>query len=283
MLLWWFALYQVSPNSPDWIARAQAVCFGKNESGLPDASGWITIALMPLSLLLALSFAMGDEIKNSLAGITKTKSGLVFLFTVLFTLCFESYWAGSQIIDGLELEQVSYASQTKESLPVHYTQLSIPAPSFSLINEAGEMTSLSEDNNKIKIVTFAFAHCRTVCPAIVASTRSAIERLPRENVELLIITLDPWRDTPGSLPSLAKRWKLPSNAHVLSGEIDEVEETIRRFNIPTVRDKKTGDINHPAIVYIISPDNLIRYSFNNPSPKWLMDAIERLSQAYGER
>ena len=41
------------------------------------------------------------------------------------------------------------------------------------------------------------------------------------------------------------------------------------------RNEKTGDIIHPALVYVISPESKITYTFNNPSPKWLSQAVQK--------
>jgi protein SCO1/2 len=110
------------------------------------------------------------------------------------------------------------------------------------------------------MVTFAYAHCDTVCPLIVSEVLSARRMLGDRAPALLIITLDPWRDTPGRLPTMAKSWALDAGAHVLSGTAQAVERTLNAWRIPRTRNQKTGAISHPAIVYVVSADGRIAYA-----------------------
>jgi cytochrome oxidase Cu insertion factor (SCO1/SenC/PrrC family) len=54
-----------------------------------------------------------------------------------------------------------------------------------------------------------------------------------------------------------------------------VTSTLDAFQIPWKRNEKTGEVDHPAIVYIISPEGKIKYTFNNPSVDWIVDAAKR--------
>jgi protein SCO1/2 len=112
------------------------------------------------------------------------------------------------------------------------------------------------------IVTFAFAHCATVCPLIVSEVLDARRQIEAARPAILVVTLDPWRDTPGRLPSIAEAWKLDGDAHVLSGAPDAVERTLNAWRVPRTRNMKTGDVLHPAIIYIVSADGRITYVLN---------------------
>lgn len=43
---------------------------------------------------------------------------------------------------------------------------------------------------------------------------------------MIVLTLDPWRDTPARLPALASAWGLGPDAYLLSGEVVEVEAAL---------------------------------------------------------
>lgn len=47
--------------------------------------------------------------------------------------------------------------------------------------------------------------------------------------------------------------------------------------MPFERDLQTGDINHPALVYVLAEDGTIAYTFNNPSSEWLAEAARRIA------
>jgi cytochrome oxidase Cu insertion factor (SCO1/SenC/PrrC family) len=94
---------------------------------------------------------------------------------------------------------------------------------------------------------------------IVSEVVAARRRLGEDAPELLVITLDPWRDTTSRLPSIARAWGLSGGEHVLSGDAEEVERALTAWRVPRSRNSRTGDISHPAIVYVVSADGRIRY------------------------
>jgi cytochrome oxidase Cu insertion factor (SCO1/SenC/PrrC family) len=98
-----------------------------------------------------------------------------------------------------------------------------------------------------------------VCPLVVADVMKARRQLGSDPPRVLIVTLDPWRDTPSRLASIAKQWGLDGDAHVLSGAPEEVERTLNGWRVPRVRNQQTGDISHPSIVYVIGADGRIAY------------------------
>jgi len=109
------------------------------------------------------------------------------------------------------------------------------------------------------MLTFAFGHCRTVCPAVVHQARAARLELDEEWV-IVVLTLDPWRDTPGRLPSLVEQFSLdPHRDFVVIGAIADVNAALDAWDIPRERDERTGDITHPGVVYLVEADGTVAY------------------------
>ncbi len=276
MVLWFFAFYDASQMDADWIKRAQSVCFGRTASGLPDTYGWTILVLAPLSLLLGLVVSHPDELKRGLAAIWKNQVGNTLLTLLLGVGVIEGGWVGHTIYQRLSSTALSVDSATlPERLPAGYPRMTKPAPDFLLVNKDGDEVSLAQFRGKAGIVTFVFSHCQTVCPGIVNATIQVLKNRPTETFALFI-TLDPWRDTPSSLATFTENWKLPENAQILSGPVDKVTAVLDAYGIPRDKDAKTGDITHPALVSVISPQGELAYSFNNPTPQWLEDALTKL-------
>jgi cytochrome oxidase Cu insertion factor (SCO1/SenC/PrrC family) len=83
----------------------------------------------------------------------------------------------------------------------------------------------------------------------------------RAQPAVLIVTLDPWRDTPSRLPSLAESWQLPAGeAFVLSGAVEQVESVLNAWNIPRTRNESTGDVTHPSLVYVVDKNGRIAFA-----------------------
>lgn len=128
------------------------------------------------------------------------------------------------------------------------------------------------------MLTFAYAHCETMCPVIVQTVRRAAETLGPEAASTVVVTLDPWRDTPRSLPGLHESWHLDRlrDAQVLSGPVTAVTAVHEDYNVGAVRDTSNGEISHPALVYVLDARGRIAYRFNNPPAAWIVDAVRRL-------
>jgi protein SCO1/2 len=113
------------------------------------------------------------------------------------------------------------------------------------------------------LVTFAYAHCRTVCPLTVKHALRAREELLGSRAEpvVLIVTLDPWRDPPSRLPAMASNWGLPDRgAWVLSGSVQAVEAVLDSWNVPRSRNTTTGEVTHPFLLYIVDREGRLAYA-----------------------
>jgi cytochrome oxidase Cu insertion factor (SCO1/SenC/PrrC family) len=108
-------------------------------------------------------------------------------------------------------------------------------------------------------VTFAFGHCTTICPAVVHQARQT--RLEAgEDLAIVVLTLDPWRDTPSRLPALLVQFGLdPERDFVVGGGVEAVNEALDSWGIPRERDEVTGDVIHPGIVYMVEPDGTVAF------------------------
>jgi cytochrome oxidase Cu insertion factor (SCO1/SenC/PrrC family) len=116
-----------------------------------------------------------------------------------------------------------------------------------------------------------------MCPFIVATLRRAAP----EGAAVLLVTLDPWRDTPSTLPGIARQWELPRNFHVLSSRTaGDVLRVAEAYGVGFQRDERTGDIVHPGLVFLVDAEGRLGYTFNNPPPAWVSEGLQRLGRAH---
>jgi cytochrome oxidase Cu insertion factor (SCO1/SenC/PrrC family) len=116
-----------------------------------------------------------------------------------------------------------------------------------------------------------------MCPLVVEAIKRAVPAAPASAV--LLVTLDPWRDTPNALPAIARQWEVPTNFHVLSSRsVDEVLGVASAYRVPFERDQKSGDIVHPGLVFVIDAEGRLAYTFNNPPPAWVREGLTRLGR-----
>lgn len=275
-MLWWAMAFW--PSSAGWVPQMQAICFGIAKSGLPEPYGWVNLIGAPILLLAFMLITWGSEIGDLGRFFFGGWSGRIVLVLMLLSATSEALWVKNRIHEEMARQWRAPTFDRDEHLPENYPRLNREAFAFQLVNQEGKATDLKDLRGKDIVLTFAFAHCHTVCPMVVRNVLDAHKEFSNGKTDLrtLIVTLDPWRDTPSTLPDLAKAWELPSGAYVLSGSIDAVTATLKGYNIPFDRNLKTGDVSHPPLVFLIDKEGRIAYQFNNPNPTWIGDAIGRL-------
>ncbi|MDH5235622.1 MAG: SCO family protein [Gemmatimonadota bacterium] len=271
---WWaLALWPLDPaTAPAWLTLTREVCFGSSPTGLPNAGGWLLLVGQPLGMLIVLLAVWGREVRAGLGLVTTRAAGQLavgataaVLVAGLGGVVWRVRSAGAQ----------PFVSSPTEATAGQLTRVNDPAPAFALVDQSGATVTLEQFRGRPVILTFAYAHCETVCPLVVSDVLLARSRLVEEDPAVLIMTLDPWRDTPGRLASMAEAWGATGDVHVLSGAPEAVERALNAWRVPRVRNERTGDLIHPALVYIISHDGRIAYVVNG-SADLIRAAVEAL-------
>ena len=72
---------------------------------------------------------------------------------------------------------------------------------FTLTDHNGKQRSLEDFRGQVVVMFFGFTHCPDVCPTTLAELAGAVKRLgpAGEKVQVLLVTVDPERDTPEML------------------------------------------------------------------------------------
>jgi protein SCO1 len=254
---WWaLALWPVASDAPEWLLRTREVCFGSNPDGLPEAGGWVLLIGQPLGMLGFLALVWGSDLRAGLGLVMTRAAGqlAVGLVTALAVV------GMTGVVVRVRTAGLEPFSTGAGDIAAQLTRVNDAAPAMPLVDQHGREVSLDEYRGRPVLVAFAYAHCATVCPLIVSDVLEAQRRSPERRPAVLVVTLDPWRDTPSRLPSMASQWSLPEDARVLSGSPEVVEHTLNRWRVPRARNERTGEITHPALVYILGPDGRITYA-----------------------
>ncbi len=278
---WWIMAFAPLNAVPPWLANVRSVCFGSLPTGLPDAYGWISL-MSPMTMLGFLLVVWGRELFRDIRWLTASSAGRLALAVIVAVPLFGGLWVGTLVAREIEVKG-AFTSPIRalELMPEGYPRTDRRAPDFELIDQTGATLTLGSLRGRPVLLTFAYAHCQTICPVIVRTVSWAAERLGDLSPVVVVVTLDPWRDTPSSLASLAESWDFGElgQAHVLSGEVPDVQAVLEAYEVPSDRDLKTGEILHPALVYVLDSGGTIAYTFNNPSAEWLIDASRRVSRS----
>lgn len=93
---------------------------------------------------------------------------------------------------------------------------------FALQTNAGPVPS-SSWQGKVVVLVFGYAHCPDACPTTMARMAKAMQLLDdaAKNVQVVLISVDPDRDTPALLEQYAQSF----NPAFIAGILNEVDQT----------------------------------------------------------
>jgi protein SCO1/2 len=275
-LIWWaFAFTPLPSEPPAWLSVARHACFGSADDGLPAPHGWMLLTLGPVSFLLGIVVLWGRQLPSALVRAGRSHAGRVVAVALAAAVAFEGFWVLRKVDAARAIGAWAQTAQDDAALPIDYPRQDALAPDFALVDQHGDRLSLGALRGRPVVLTFVFAHCETLCPLIVERLKQASQE--PSGTRVLLVTLDAWRDTPGSLPGIARRWALPPGFHMLSSrDGGEVLTVSTRYGVTSVRDERTGDITHPGLVFLIDADGRLAYTFSNPSAAWVREGLRRL-------
>lgn len=270
---WWaLALWPLGTVEPEWLARTRAACFGSPRGGLPALSGWILLIGEPIGMTGFLVAAWGDALREDLRRIRDNRAWRGVAIMVVALLAIGLGAAG---------RRVAYAAGLGGPEPIVPAGVPvatrIDASGITLVDQHGTTLTLAEaTGGQPALLTFAFGHCTTVCPAIVHDLRIARTAANGDRIPILVITIDPWRDTPARLPSIATQWELGAGDRVLSGTVEQVEAALDLLVVTRNRDTTTGDVEHLAVVMAIDATGVVTHRLDGGWGR-LRELVSRVS------
>ena len=271
---WWaLAFWPTSAPSSELLQRTRQVCFGVSETGLPDGAGWMALILQPTIMFGMFFMIMGDALERAVHAAVSRPAGRAMLATYVVMLFAGLSAVGVRMANASDFGDASGTASTGE-LTGSRVRLGRPAPALSLVDQYGVKFDLETYRGQPVLVTFAFGHCETVCPAVVHDVLAAGQRAGDLDPVVVVVSLDPWRDLPTRLPYIAEQWQI-GDGRVLSGPVRDVEAVLDAWQVPRARDMRTGDIVHPRLVYLVDGDGVIAFASNGGAAE-LTELLRRL-------
>lgn len=133
---------------------------------------------------------------------------------------------------------------------------------FALTDHNGKPRTLEDFRGQIVVMFFGFTHCPDVCPTTLAELAVAVKKLgpSGEKVQVLLVTVDPERDTPELLAKYVTAFNPKFLA--LRGNADETARVAKEFKV--IFQKVAGprpenySMDHSAGSYIFDRQGRLR-------------------------
>jgi protein SCO1/2 len=143
-----------------------------------------------------------------------------------------------------------------------------PLPNLELVDEQGQAITTDSLHGRWHLLFFGFTACPDVCPTTLSDMRKLFSQLPpsvREQLQLILVSADPIRDTPEALRTYLGYYRAGFKG--LTGEMSQLQKLSKALGLPFVPAVNTeGDysVSHSGNLAIIGPNGNLRGHIRAP-------------------
>lgn len=134
-------------------------------------------------------------------------------------------------------------------------------PELALIDQLETPFTLAQLGGRPALITFFYGGCTTMCPLIVSDVHRTVDALPeaeRGALTVVLVTIDPERDTPARLRGLAEERGMPSSWRLVSGSPADVRTLASTLGM-TYREMPDGSFAHAALYTVVDREGRIAH------------------------
>ncbi|MHB8189647.1 MAG: SCO family protein [Ferrimicrobium sp.] len=128
-----------------------------------------------------------------------------------------------------------------------------PAPNFTLTNQFGQPTSLSQFRGKVVVLAFVDSKCTTICPLTTISMLQAVGMLGTHasSVQLVGVDANPIATSVADVSAYSSAHNMTDRWDFLTGTRAQLSAVWHRYNVYVAAIR--GNIDHEPAVYVIGP------------------------------
>jgi protein SCO1/2 len=136
---------------------------------------------------------------------------------------------------------------------------------FTLTDQSGQPLTLERLSGRPTLVFFGFTHCPDVCPTTLATLAQARKRSEIPSLQVLLITVDPARDT----PQLLEKYVHAFDPGFLgaTGSQETIDAVTRDFGVAVQKVELPGgdySMDHSAAIFLLNEHARIAAIFTAP-------------------
>lgn len=130
----------------------------------------------------------------------------------------------------------------------------------ALVDQDGTASHLADRQGKPVLISMFYSSCQFVCPMIIDTlkkTERTLDADDRREVDVLLVSFDPAKDTPERLKAVAAQHKLDTPRWSLARtEAEQVRKLAALLDIQ-YRALGDGDFNHSSVLILLDPQGRI--------------------------
>ena len=197
------------------------------------------------------------------------------IFKHLFAIgCVTALWACSPASNNTDVK--------RGSTTIVSDAVSIGGP-FSLIDHDGNAVTEKDFLGRPMLVYFGFAYCPDVCPTALQRMGAAmkIAKLSNDDMQSLLITVDPERDTPEQLALYVTANGFPDGLRGLTGGIEQIETVKKNYmamgeKVEDPDNPGSFTFNHTDFIYLMGADGkFIDIFSSSDTPQEMADQMRK--------
>ncbi len=141
---------------------------------------------------------------------------------------------------------------------------------IALIDHTGRAITEADFKGKPSLVFFGFTYCPNICPSALVEMERALQQLPADvpRPRVLLISVDPARDTPEKLAAYVATKVFPDDLTGLTGSPEAVRAAADAFiaDYSRVEDASSAagyTIDHTTLIYLMDEDWRLKTFFTH--------------------
>jgi protein SCO1/2 len=157
---------------------------------------------------------------------------------------------------------------------------------FTLTTQHSEETQLSDFREKFAVIYFGYTYCPDVCPTVLTTLSQALAEMKaadREQVQVVLVTVDPERDTPEVLADYLAHFD--SSFVGLTGTADQIAQAAEAFGVYFNKGEGSAAsgyvVDHTATVSVLDREGRLRllFTFGTPAEDIAADLTQLLHES----
>ena len=126
----------------------------------------------------------------------------------------------------------------------------------TLTDQHGRSLQWGDLRGQPQLVSMFYANCHVMCPLILQNAAALQKQLPedlRQGLGVVVITLDPERDTPQTLATVARDHRAPEAWRFLRPDAGAVRALASVLDV-RYRFREDGSINHTSVLVLLDAE-----------------------------